>query len=82
MPALVQFMCILFRGYLRGTEVAKIYNVQVRNMMFFGWFFKENWFIIWTLVWWFIALIYLILMPTEKIYLGPNVKQADLASKQ
>ena len=82
MTALTQFMNVLFRGYLRGTSSAKIFQVQIRNMQFFSWFFTENFFIIWLLVWWWVALIYLILKPEEKINLGPNVKRADLGSKQ
>ena len=82
MVALIQFMNVLFRGYLRGTMSAKIFEVQVRNMYFFSWFFQNNVFVIWLIVWWFIAFIYLMLRPTEKIYLGSTVKRADLGSKQ
>lgn len=39
MTALIFYMNVIFRGYLRGTESAKIFQVQVRNMMFFKWFF-------------------------------------------
>ena len=51
-------------------------------MYFFKWFFRGNVFVIWVLVWWWIALIYLILKPVEKINLGSTVKRADLGSKQ
>jgi len=70
MASLVQFINVLFRGYLRGTQSAKIFEVQIRNMKFFGWFFRENFFIIFMLVWWFVAAIYLILKPVEKINTG------------
>ena len=82
MASLIQFMNFMFRGYLRGTESAKIFEVQVRNMYFFGWFFQSNFFIVWTMVWWGISLIYLILKPLDKINLGPDVKRADLSSRQ
>ena len=39
MTALTQLMNVLFRGYLRGTQIAKIMQVQIRNMYFFGWFY-------------------------------------------
>ena len=39
MTAVTQLMNVLFRGYLRGTQIAKIMQVQVRNMYFFGWFY-------------------------------------------
>lgn len=61
---------------------AKIFQVQVRNMYFFNWFFRNNFFVLWMLIWWFVAFIYLMLRPTEKIYLGSTVKRADLGSKQ
>ena len=51
-------------------------------MYFFSWFYRKNFFIIWMLVWWWVALIYLILKPVEKINLGPDVKRADLSAKQ
>jgi len=73
---------VLFRGFLRGTQSAKIFQVQVRNMYFFNWFFRENFFVIFLLVWWWIALVYLILKPVEKINVGDDVKRADLGSKQ
>jgi len=82
MAALIQLMNVMFRGYLRGTQSAKIFEVQIRNMYFFSWFFTSNFFVIWVLVWWWIALIYLILKPVEKINLGAQVKRADLGSKQ
>ena len=82
MTALIQFMNVLFRGYLRGTQSAKIFEVQIRNMKFFNWFYRENFFIIFVLVWWWVALIYLILKPIEKINTGSSVKRGDLQSKQ
>ena len=51
-------------------------------MKFFNWFYRENFFIIFTLVWWWVALIYLILKPIEKINTGSGVKMSDLQSKQ
>lgn len=59
-----------FRGYLRGTQVAKIFTVQVSNMSFFGRFFTLNVIYVITIIWWFIALIYFILKPIEKINVG------------
>ena len=82
MFALTQLMTVLFRGYLRGTATAKIFSVQVLNMYGINWFFRSNFFVIWLLIWWFIALIYLILKPVEKINLGESVKKADLNAKQ
>ena len=70
MSSLTQFMSFMFRGYLRGTQVAKIFDVQVNNMYFFSWFFQQKFFVVWTMCWWGIALFYLILKPVDKIYLG------------
>ena len=71
-----------FRGYLRGTQTAKIYQVQVFNMQFFGWFFQRNFFVVWTITWWYISLVYFILKPYEKIQLDGKVKRSDLGSNQ
>lgn len=82
MMSLTQLMNVLFRGYLRGTQVAKLFEVQIRNMQFFRWFYQNNFFVLWIIIWWFITLIYLVLKPTEKINLGSTIKRADLGSKQ
>lgn len=34
------------------------------------------------MVWWGVALLYMILKPVDKINLGPDVKRADLSSRQ
>ena len=79
--ALTHLMTMMFRGYLRGTQVAKIFTVQVSNMYFFGRLFKSSFFTTFLLVWWFIAFIYFVLKPVEKIDLGNKVKRADLEAK-
>lgn len=50
-------------------------------MYFFGPIFASEVFYVMIVVWWFIALIYLILKPIEKINLGNQVKRADLSAK-
>ena len=72
----------MFRGYLRGTDAAKIYEVHVRNMQGLTWFFDKNFFIVWAGVWWFIAFIYFCLKPYEKIDLGSGLKLSDLSAKK
>ena len=80
--SIVHLMVDLFRGYLRTTEIALMFEVQVKHMYLFRWFWERNFFIVWIVVWWFISLIYFILKPIEKIDLGNQVKRADLGSKQ
>jgi hypothetical protein len=63
MFALTQFNVQLFRGFMQGTDIAKIYEVQVRHMLGLSYLWTENFFIIWLVVWWFIALVYLLLKP-------------------
>ena len=79
--ALTHLMTLMFRGYLRGTQVAKIFTVQVSNMYFFGRLFNSSLFTTFLLVWWFIAFIYFVLKPVEKVDLGNKVKRADLEAK-
>jgi len=79
--AVCHLMVDLFRGYLRSTEAALMFQVQIEHLSIFKWFWENNIFIVWIIVWWFISLIYFILKPTEKIDLGNKVKRADLGSK-
>ena len=79
---ITQFCTQAFDGYFVGTSAAKIWNVQVRYMEFYSWVFTRNFFIVWAIVWWFIAFIYFCLKPIEKINLGIQVKKGDLSSKQ
>ena len=51
-------------------------------MNYISWVFVNNFFIIWAIVWWFIAFIYFCLEPVEKMELGIGAKRADLSSKQ
>ena len=66
---------------MRTTEIALMFEVQVKHMLIGGWFYEKNFFIVWLIVWWFISLIYFILKPIEKIDLGNQVKRADLGAK-
>ena len=81
MVALTNYMCLLFKYYLTGTHIARIFNVMVGNMKFFGWMVNANFWVIFLIVWWFISFVYFLLKPFEKINLGNNVKHADLAAK-
>jgi len=79
MFACTQFCIQLFRGYLRGTDAAKIFEVHVRYMQGLAWFWDKNFFIIWAVVWWFIAFIYFCLKPQEKF--EGLYKKSDLSAK-
>jgi len=81
MVACTNFMCLLFKYYLVGTNISRIFNVLIFNMEFFGWMINSNFWVDFMIAWWFVGLIYFILKPFEKINLGNNVKRADLAAK-
>lgn len=81
MVALTNYMTLLFKHYLVGTHIARIFNVLGGNMMFFGWMINHNFWVVFMITWWFISFIYFLLKPFEKINLGNNVKRADLAAK-
>ena len=81
MVSLTSFMTMLFKSYLVGTHIARIFSVLVNNMLFFGWMMKKNFWTTFMISMYFISLIYFILKPFEKINLGNNVKRADLAAK-
>ena len=81
MFAMMQFCTKLFRGYLRGTDAAKIYLVHVRHMEGMAWVWEKNFFIVWAAVWWFIAFIYFCLKPQEKIVTQEGINKSDLSDK-
>ena len=81
MISLTCFMTIIFKSYLAGTHIARIFSVLVKNMEFFGWMINKNFWITFMITWWFIFFIYFLLKPFEKINLGQAVKRADLAAK-
>jgi hypothetical protein len=45
MFALTYFMVDMFSSYVRGTDIALIFEVQVKNMRFYKYFLKYNVFI-------------------------------------
>lgn len=81
MVACTNYMALMFRYFLVGTNIARIFNVLVQNMTFFGWMLNQNFWEIFMVVWWFVSFVYFILKPFEKINLGNQVKRADLAAK-
>ena len=46
MFSLTQFIVDFFSDYVRSTAIAIIYNVQVKNMLFYKFFFSKSIFII------------------------------------
>ena len=81
MFALIQFMCDMFKDYIRQTSISMIFSVQIKNMYFFQWFLRYNIFIYILTAWIFISLIYFILKPAERIQIGQQIKQKDLAAR-
>ena len=79
--AIVHLMVELFRGYMRNTEIALMFQVNIKHVWMFRWFWERNFFIVWMIVWYFISLIYFILKPYEKIEVGNQLKRADLGAK-
>jgi LMBR1 domain-containing protein 1 len=81
MFAMMQLCTQLFRGYIRGTDAAKIYLVHVRHMDGMGWVWEKNFFIVWAAVWWFVSFIYFCLKPQEKIQTLEGINKSDLSDK-
>ncbi len=73
--ALTQFLAVLFRTYARFTDVMLIFEVQVKYMRFFHFFWVYDIFVYCFIVWMFVSLAYFILRPVEKI---PDLKARDL----
>ena len=76
------WLCEALSGYITGTSCAKIWNVQIKHIMIWSWFWNHSFFTVWIIVWWFIAFIYFALKPYEKIDLGDAISKKDLQSTQ
>ena len=81
MYSLVYFIVDLFRAFMRGTQAAIFFQVIAKNQQFYGWAFQRYAFNTTTVVWIFVALLYFIMKPREKINDGMTTKRKDLSAK-
>jgi LMBR1 domain-containing protein 1 len=79
--AFTQFMTNAFRSYTRFTDISIIFEVHVRHMWLFSWFWTGYIFSYIFIVWFFISLTYFTLKPLEMIRLGDETKLKDMSQK-
>jgi len=63
--AVVQFEQQAFADYARLTDADVIFAAQVKYLKFYRWFFENNVFIYTLLIWFLLALIYLLVRPRD-----------------
>lgn len=71
----IQFTVQALSSYLRNTEVTNLFNVQVRYMKFFRYFFANNVFVIALLVLALLAAVYLSCRPMDSPVSAKNIKE-------
>lgn len=74
--AVTQFVVQCFAQYMIGTAAAKIWIVQVQHMQVWSWLFTNNFFVYWTIAWWFLTFIFFCIWPFKRIYLGGQLEKA------
>jgi LMBR1 domain-containing protein 1 len=62
----VQFSADAFSDYARNSTINQIFNVQIANLNFFGFFFKNNIFVYIFLAFMFLAAVYLMCKPRKE----------------
>jgi LMBR1 domain-containing protein 1 len=65
----VQFSAQAFRDYARNTTINQIFNVQIENLVFFGYWFTRNIFVYVFLSFFGLTLLYLLIKPKDS---GPS----------
>ena len=81
MLSLTQFMVIMFKEFVRKSDAALIFEVQVNRMRFFRYFLDNNIFVYILTGMIFISLLYFLLRPAEVLNVGSQVKAKDLENK-
>ncbi|CAM9149253.1 unnamed protein product [Pylaiella littoralis] len=71
----IQFTVQALSAYLRNTEVSSFFNVQVRFMRFFRYFFENNVFIIAFLALALLSAIYLSCRPVDSPVSAKNIQE-------
>jgi len=65
----VQFSAQAFSDYARNTTINQIFNVQIENLVFFGYWFTRNIFVYVFLGFFVLTLLYLVIKPKDS---GPS----------
>lgn len=77
-----QYLTQNFSMFARETDAFKIFEIQVRNMYFFKWFWTSDFFTWILIIWSVIAFFYVIFKPLEQLTLEDHPKNKDLESNR
>jgi len=70
--SIVQFCAICFASYARLTAVDMLFGVQVQNLLFFQWFYRNDVFLYAIVATAFVASVWLAICPRDKSALDNN----------
>lgn len=80
--SLMQYLVENFSMYARWTDAYLIFAIQIKNTWFFKWFYSNEIFTWFLIVWIVIAFFYLIFKPVERLSLEDHIKNKDLESNR
>jgi LMBR1 domain-containing protein 1 len=80
--SLMQYLVENFSMFARWTDAYLIFAIQIRNTWFFKWFYANEIFTWFLIVWIVIAFFYLIFKPVERLSLEDHIKNKDLESNR
>jgi magnesium-transporting ATPase (P-type) len=80
--SLIQYLVLNFSQFARETDAYLIFIVQLENMWFYKWFYSNELFTWFLIVWIVLAFFYLIFKPTEKLSLEDQIKNKDLEANR
>ena len=80
--SLLQFLVTCFTQYTLNTDAYLIFEVQIRHLWFFKWFWDSKFFPWILIIWIVIAFFYLIFKPVERLSLEDQIKNKDLEANR
>jgi len=79
---LLQYLTVNFSMFARQTDAFTIFIIQIQNTWFFKWFYANEIFTWFLIIWIIIAFFYLIFKPTERLSLEDHIKNKDMEANR
>lgn len=80
--ALIQYLTLNFSMFARNTDAYLIFIVQIENAHFYKWFYDNDLFTWFLIVWIVLAFFYLIFKPRERLSLEDQIRNKDLEANR
>lgn len=80
--ALIQYLTLNFSMFARNTDAYLIFIVQIENAYFYKWFYDNDLFTWFLIVWIVLAFFYLIFKPRERLSLEDQIRNKDLEANR